>query len=147
MNKRNLQTIGAIGSVAVLSLALHSCGQKPAPAAESATRNAEAKAISGSAQAMRVTRVAARDISDQITASGRLVVKEEASVGSELPGYRVSQVFVDEGDWVKQGQALARLDDSLLQAQIAQAEATLATQKANVTFKQSQLDRGEMLAQ
>jgi HlyD family secretion protein len=146
MNKRNLQTIGAIGSVAVLSLALHSCGQKPAPAAESATHQNEAKAASGAVQAMRVTRVAARDISGQITASGRLVVKEEAAVGSELPGYRVSQVYVDEGDWVKQGQALARLDDSLLQAQIAQAEATLATQKANVVFKQSQLDRGEMLA-
>jgi HlyD family secretion protein len=98
-------------------------------------------------QAMRVTRVAQRDLSEDITASGRLVVREEAAVGSELPGYRVSQVYVDEGDWVKQGQALARLDDSLLQAQIAQAEATLATQKANVDFKQSQLERGEMLAQ
>ena len=84
-------------------------------------------------------------MSEAIEAKGRLVVREEAAVGSELPGYRVAAVYVDEGDWVKQGQALARLDDTLLQAQIAQAEATLATQKANVDFKQSQLERAEML--
>jgi HlyD family secretion protein len=86
-----------------------------------------------------------RDLSDAIEAKGRLVVREEAAVGSELPGYRVAQVYVDEGDWVKQGQPLARLDDTLLQAQIAQVEATLATQKATADFQQSQLERAEML--
>lgn len=144
MTKRNLTSIGAIAGVGVLSLALHSCGQKPAPAEETA---AKAKApAAGDVQAMRVTRVAQRDLSEEIVATGRLVVREEAAVGSELPGYRVSAVYVDEGNWVKQGQALARLDDTLLQAQIAQAEATLATQKANVDFKESQLSRAEMLA-
>src|SRR5690606_16448692 len=77
--------------------------------------------------------------------TGRLVVREEAAVGSELPGYRVAAVYADEGDWVKQGEALARLDDTLLQAQIAQAEASLATQRAPAEFKQSQLERAEML--
>ncbi len=143
MIKRNLPQIGAVASVAMLSLALHSCGQKPAPAENAETK---AKATSSAVQAMRVTRVAQRNLSDEIIATGRLVVREEAAVGSELPGYRVSAVFVDEGDWVKQGQALARLDDTLLKAQIAQAEATLATQKANVTFKESQLARAESLA-
>src|SRR6185503_14632106 len=113
---------------------------------EEAATNAKA-AQAGQIQAMRVTRVAQRNLSEEIVATGRLVVREEAAVGSELPGYRVQAVYVDEGDWVKQGQALARLDDTLLQAQIAQAEATLATQKANVNFKQSQLDRAEALTQ
>jgi HlyD family secretion protein len=140
MIKRNLPPIMATASVVVLSLALHSCGQKPAPAAEAA-KEAERTDL----QAMRVTRVAVRNLSEAIEAKGRLVVREEAAVGSELPGYRVAQVYVDEGDWVKQGQALARLDDTLLQAQIAQAEATLATQKATADFQQSQLERAEML--
>ncbi|MDP3736581.1 MAG: efflux RND transporter periplasmic adaptor subunit [Hyphomonadaceae bacterium] len=139
MIKRNLPSIGAIVGVGVLSLALHSCGQKPAPAETIAAENPS------DIQAMRVTRVAVRDLSEAIEATGRLVVREEAAVGSELPGYRVAQVYVDEGDWVKQGQPLARLDDALLQAQIAQAEATLATQKATADFKKSQLDRAEML--
>jgi len=144
MLKRNLTSIGAIAGVGVLSLALHSCGQKPAPAEETAGKAKTAEA--GDVQATRVTRVAQRDLSEEIVATGRLVVREEAAVGSELPGYRVSAVYVDEGNWVKQGQALARLDDTLLQAQIAQAEATLATQQANVDFKNSQLARAEMLA-
>src|SRR5690554_6395889 len=94
---------------------------------------------------MRITHVELRDLSDEVLAAGRLVVREEAAVGSELSGYRVSAVYVDEGDVVKQGQAMAKLDDALLQAQIAQAEATLAPQKAHVEFKKSQLQRAEAL--
>jgi HlyD family secretion protein len=141
MIKRNLSSVAAIAGVGVLSLALHSCGQKPAPAETVEGKKAHA----GEVQAMRVSHVAQRNLADQIVANGRLVVREEAAVGSELPGYRVQAVYVDEGNWVKQGQALAKLDDTLLQAQIAQAEATLATQKANVDFKKSQLARAEML--
>ena len=140
MIKRNLPPIAATLGVAALSLALHSCGQKPAPAAEMPSGTA-----ASDRQTMRVTRVAVRNIAESIEAKGRLVVREEAAVGSELPGYRVAQVYVDEGDWVKQGQPLARLDDTLLQAQIAQVEATLATQKATADFQQSQLERAEML--
>jgi HlyD family secretion protein len=42
---------------------------------------------------------------------------------------------------------MAKLDDALLQAQIAQAEATLATQQASLDFKKSQLARAESLEQ
>lgn len=139
MIKRNVPPIVATAGVVVLSLALHSCGQKPAPAAEAVRESPS------DAQAQRVTRVELRNLSDEIIATGPLVVREEAAVGSELPGYRVQAVYVDEGDWVKQGQALARLDDTLLQAQIAQAEAQLATQKATADFQNSQLERAEML--
>jgi HlyD family secretion protein len=140
MIKRNLPPIMATVGVVALSFVLHSCGQKPAPAEEAASESPKTDA-----QSMRVTRVAVRNLSEAIAAKGRLVVREEAAVGSELPGYRVAAVYVDEGNWVKQGQALARLDDTLLQAQIAQAEATLATQKATADFQQSQLERAEML--
>lgn len=132
----------AFAGVAIATLALGSCGQKPAPA-EAA--NGDAAVQSG--QSMRVTRVAVRNLQDDIAATGRLVVRDEAAVGSELPGYRVQAVLVDEGDWVKQGQALARLDDTLLQAQIAQAEAELATQKAMAQFRNSQLVRAESLTE
>jgi HlyD family secretion protein len=144
MIKRNLSSVAAIVGVGAMSFALHSCGQKPAPAAE--LTSAKTGSAAGAAQAMRVTRVAQRNISDQIVATGRLVVREEAAVGSELSGFRVQSVFVDEGQWVKQGQALAKLDDTLLRAQIAQAEAELATQKATADFQQSQLERAEALA-
>lgn len=142
MKSRNLMTIGA----GALVLALGACGQKPAPAAE-APHNEQAKPADGSAQSMRVTRVEKRSLSDEIVATGRLVVREEAAVGSELSGFRVADVYVDEGDWVEKGDRLARLDGALLQAQIAQAEATLATQVATAEFKESQLGRAESLGE
>ncbi|OYX50452.1 MAG: hypothetical protein B7Y90_03805 [Alphaproteobacteria bacterium 32-64-14] len=141
--RRNLTSAAAIAGAGMMALTLHACGGKPAPAEEAA---AAEKTDTADAQSMRITHVELRDLSDEVRATGRLVVREEAAVGSELAGYRVSRVYVDEGDWVKQGQALAQLDDTLLQAQIAQAEATLATQKATVTFRRSQLDRAESLA-
>ena len=131
MSKRTtLASAAAITGAGLLWLGLAACGQKPAPAEESAAAEATAATAPGTVQAMRVTRVEQRDLSDEVVATGRLVVREEAAVGSELAGYRVAAVYVDEGDWVKQGQPMAKLDDALLQAQIAQAEATLATQKA-----------------
>lgn len=141
LTRKKLTSAAAITGAGFMMLALHSCGQKPAPAEETA---AAKPAEAGATQAMRVSRVEMRDLADEFVASGRLVVREEAAVGSELPGYRVAAVYVDEGDWVKQGQAMAKLDDALLQAQIAQAEATLATQKASLDFKKSQLARAEI---
>lgn len=145
--------IGVMAGVGLAALALNSCGQKPAPAetlpaaqAASGAKPAAAGREGQQAQAMRVTRIATRDLSDSITATGRLVVREEAAVGTELNGYRVQTVYVDEGDWVKKGQPLAKLDDTLLLAQIAQAEATLAQQKANAEFNNSNLERAESLA-
>jgi len=145
ITRKRLTSVAAVTGAGLMMLTLHSCGQKPAPAEESAAGTATGAA--GSGQAMRITRVEMRDLADEFVASGRLVVREEAAVGSELPGYRVAGVYVDEGDWVKQGQAMAKLDDALLQAQIAQAVATLATQQASLDFKKSQLTRAESLEQ
>lgn len=141
--RQNFSSAAAIAGASVIALTLHGCGGKPAPAEEASA--ASATAANSNVQTMRIAHVELRDLADEVLATGRLVVREEAAVGSELPGYRVAAVYVDEGDWVKQGQAMAKLDDALLQAQIAQAEATLATQKANVEFKKSQLQRAEAL--
>jgi HlyD family secretion protein len=129
-------------SVGFASLALATCGQKPAPA-ESVTANP----VSEASQAIRVVTVDKRNVTDAVEGTGRLVVREEAAVAAEIPGFPVAAVMVDEGDWVKAGQPMARLDDTLLQAQIVQAEAQLAQQKASADFKDSQLRRAESLAE
>jgi HlyD family secretion protein len=76
-----------------------------------------------------VATVQVRAMQGGLTASGLLVSREEAGVASELSGYRVAQVFVEEGALVSRGQPLARLDDTLLKAQIDQSKANLAQQK------------------
>ncbi len=63
-----------------------------------------------------------------ITASGTIEA-EEVKISAEMGG-RVVQVAVDEGDAVEAGQLLVQLDDSLLIAQVSEAEAALAAARA-----------------
>lgn len=82
------------------------------------------------ARAVSVAEVELRPMDISQEASGLLIAREEVSVGSELGGYRVAALLADEGDMVRTGQPLARLDDGLLQARIKQAEAALAQARA-----------------
>jgi len=91
------------------------CSKKPSAAKPAAT--------AGDARTVRVARVEARPMEGGLTASGLLVSREEAAVNSDLTGYRVAKVYFDQGAWVKAGQPLVQLDDSLLRAQIAQQAA------------------------
>lgn len=99
---------------------LAACGQPE----ETTTASAPA------APAVTVTTVQRRALAGGVTASGVLLPREEAAVGSELSGYRVASVRADEGDWVRAGQALAQLDDTLLKAQIDQQAAQTAQAEA-----------------
>ena len=90
-----------------------------------------AKASAASpARAVTVGRVESRPLGAGFEASGQLVPREEAAVGSELAGYRVARVFVEEGAYVRAGQPLVQLDDTLLRAQIAQQAALTAQAQA-----------------
>lgn len=82
-----------------------------------------------------------RPMTEGLAAQGLLVSREEAGVASELSGYRVAAVLVDEGDWVKKGQPMARLDDTLLKAQIAQQSANLEQQQVAADRAHAEADR------
>jgi HlyD family secretion protein len=104
-------------------------------------------------RAVRVSRVTSQALNSALNVSGLLTPREEAAVTSELGGYRVSKVFVDQGDWVKEGQPLAQLDDTLLRAQIAEQQAmvtqqTLAAERAESQAKNVEgLDNKGVLSQ
>lgn len=88
-----------------------------------------------------VVQVEARPLAEGLTASGTLVSREESAVSSELAGFRVAAVLADEGQWVKKGQPLARLDDTLLRAQIEQQTANLHQQEVAAERARAQADR------
>ncbi len=93
------------------------------------------------ARAVRVTSITTRPLEVAITASGRLVPREEAAVGSELAGYRVAQVFAEEGDVVGRGAVLARLDAALLHGEIARARAEVARAEATASRARLEAER------
>jgi HlyD family secretion protein len=64
-----------------------------------------------------------------VLAASGIIEAEEVSVTTELGG-RVAEVLADEGDLVEQGAVVILLDDALLRAQMAQAEAGLETAQA-----------------
>jgi len=66
-----------------------------------------------------------------IEASGAIAAWQEASIGAQIGGYQLSDVLVNVGDQVRQGQVLARFDPSLLRADEAQLKAQFDQAEAN----------------
>src|SRR5215475_1847748 len=79
--------------------------------------------------------------SDQVTAlnaSGYITPRRRATVAAKITG-RVTGVYFDEGNNVKEGQLLATLDDSDVQKALASAKADKDSSAANIADLQVQL--------
>lgn len=70
---------------------------------------AEDKAGSSSAMAVTVERAHQECFADTVRVAGTLVPREESLARPDMDGLRITQVSVEDGDAVKQGQVLARL--------------------------------------
>ncbi|HSN28164.1 MAG TPA: efflux RND transporter periplasmic adaptor subunit [Kofleriaceae bacterium] len=70
------------------------------------------------------------NIAAQVTANGTLSARTTVQVGAQVSG-RVVELDADFNTQVKKGQILAKLDESLLKAQIDQSQATYDLQLAN----------------
>lgn len=116
-----------------LSLALAACSSGNEAGSE--------RPEESTARTVSVARVQMRPMTGTFAASGLLVPREEAAVDSELSGYKVADVMVEEGDYVRQGQVIARLDPALLQSRIAQARAQVAQAQAQAAQAQGEAER------
>jgi HlyD family secretion protein len=88
-----------------------------------------------------------RDVVEIVTASGNIRARRTVDISSDVSA-RVSELLVDEGDDVRAGQTLLRLQPdqyraslSRSQASLAQAEAQRAQQDANLIRARRDLDR------
>jgi HlyD family secretion protein len=77
------------------------------------------------------TPVPATKVDAEVVSAQGFVVPQRSSDLAFRSGGRVTEILVAEGDQVKQGQALVRLQDDQLQAAVAQAQAALELAKAN----------------
>lgn len=80
-----------------------------------------------------------------ITATGSLAATRDMPVGVAGDGGLVTQVLVDAGDRVSEGQVLARIDRSVQTQQAAQMAGSIKAAKADADLAQAQLDRAQAL--
>jgi HlyD family secretion protein len=73
-----------------------------------------------------------------LQASGYVTARREATVSAQITG-KLKEVLIEEGEHVRKGQVLARLDDAALQAALSQARAQLLGARALEAQYQAQL--------
>lgn len=120
LNKKVIVGIGLVAVIAVLALLIRyyvSAQQAPA---------------------FRFTTVVRGDIQALVSATGTLNAVTTVSVGTQVSG-QVSALFVDFNDHVKKGQLLARIDPTIAQQGVADAQANL--EKAQAQANQASDDQ------
>ena len=94
-----------------------------------------------------IVRPAPADISAKLQANGNVAAWQEASIGAESNGLRLTEVRVNVGDVVRAGQVLATFAPDTIQADVAQSRANLLEAQANAAEAQANAQRANTLSQ
>ena len=90
--------------------------------------------------------VATGEVRGEVMGTGTLEARIKTTISPRIQE-RLAEVLVDQGDSVKSGQLLARLDDAETKQQVAIAEATLAAARATVDRVKSDEARARAVLQ
>lgn len=88
---------------------------------------------------VQVQRMSQQVISPSILASGFLSHEDQVMLSSEVIG-KVAELFVEEGDTVKQGQLLLRVDDKNFQASLEQSEAAVRINSIDIERQEVRIE-------
>lgn len=105
--------------------------------------SAEAKQQTMPAPSVSVVRVDLADFSETVLVTGTIVAREEIMVAPEIEGLRILEVLADEGQPVRKGDVLARIEQETIDAQIAQNAAQLARTEAAIQQSRSSIVEAE----
>lgn len=84
-----------------------------------------------------------RPLQAPIQETGDTAPQQKVSLRSQIEG-QLQTVTVDVGDKVKEGQVVAKLNDNLLQTNVAEAEAELASRLAQVNRSRNQVKNAQI---
>ncbi|MDF9755128.1 efflux RND transporter periplasmic adaptor subunit [Pseudomonas hunanensis] len=94
---------------------------------------------------VRVIAVAQQDVPRYLSAIGSVLSLHSVEVRPQVEGV-LTQVLVKEGQWVKQGDLLATLDDRAIRANLDQARAQLGQTQAQLQVGKVNLKRYQLLS-
>ncbi|MBP9185737.1 MAG: efflux RND transporter periplasmic adaptor subunit [Bacteroidia bacterium] len=81
-------------------------------------------------------------ITESVTANGKIQPEVEVKISSDVSG-EIRELYVREGDSVKVGQLLARIDPELYESALARTEAALNNSRANLASSKARLLQAE----
>ncbi|OSZ65340.1 hypothetical protein CAP39_12790 [Sphingomonas sp. IBVSS1] len=116
------------------ALLLAGCGAKDAP-----------KPVTEPAVPVRLVAAAPADASARLEVSGTVRLKRETPLSFNTPG-RIAAILVREGDRVRAGQVLARLDTTALGANVASARAEVVRAEADLKRAEDLFAKGWVTA-
>ena len=88
---------------------------------------------------VRTKQATSEEIKTSILASGTLIYKDQIELRSEVIG-QVSELFIEEGDGVKQDQILMQLDQKTFKADVEEQNAYVRMQKIAIERQKKQLE-------
>lgn len=97
-------------------------------------------------QPITVVEATPRQFVRTATVSGEVRPVRDIQVFAPAQGVRISDVLVDEGDYVREGQPLARLETSVAEAQTSAAEAQVAEAEVEETRTRAEYERALAIA-
>ena len=98
------------------------------------------------AQAVSVIAVQNSAFQPTIALNGEARPVRDVQVAAPATGVRILSIMVDEGDMVREGQPMARLDTNLALAQTRAAEANVASAEATAVRARGEYERAESIA-
>lgn len=130
-----LMTGGLIAAIAVIYFISHMGGDEAGVAATTANTG----------QAVSVIQVQNASFEPTVALNGEARPVRDIQVSAPATGVRIMSIMVDEGDMVRQGQPMARLDTNLAQAQTRAAQAQVANAEAAAVRARGEYDRAESI--
>ena len=83
-----------------------------------------------------------RKIIQKVNATGKIQPKTQVKISADVSS-KIVELFVEEGDWVEQGQLLARLDSEHYKAAVESAEANVRSAGANAKLVRENMLKSE----
>ena len=100
----------------------------------------------GSSTAYRLVKIEKGNLEAVVSSTGTLEAVTTVEVGTQVSG-RIAQIMADFNDHVEKGQVIARIDPTLLQSAVADAQAGLQRSQADRAQAQRNFDRLQALHQ
>ncbi len=80
----------------------------------------------------------------KVNASGKIQPETEVKISANISAY-ITEITIEQGDWVKQGQHLISLDEKQYRAMLEQARSSVKSTRARLKQVKAQKDRSETL--